>query len=624
MSGEDTDLLFTLSIEDNLSEGADQAHQELDDLVAEPYEGKLNITASMEDEASPVMDSIRDSADSLSDAATGASSSIDDVGASAGAANGNVNSLSEGANELAQNLDDTTQATGNTADSMDLLAQSQLDAADAADQNTEAASQGGLGLSEAANAATVAGGAAQGASVSGRLLVGIMGRLGKEAGASSESVGEFTTAMRLGTVGSRLFAAGGEGAVATLVRFGAYGIAAAAAIGVTAVAWKTNAGGIRDVAMGIRLSFEHSLNSIKKDLASFGKSLADGGNAVHKFGQEHTIAGAPIRFLEKGVGALSSAVHILTRGMTDEGAAHNRVTAQIEHESSAQNNLKSSIDNVKNARTNAVSAARAAEDAELRVSTASHTAEGAQISLERAIHDNQIAHQKLADVQQDGTATANDLWEAQMNVRESDLQVKQSKDQVAAAAKDEKRSNEDLPGAYQNVIDKVHDLNQAQIDQRSAMSDTKQAQDDLNNSAQGLQATIDLLRARGSEDYAVLADNAVEELGRIKAAQDQIDPTLRHSPSLVDRVETGVNQIISHYARLGASGREVAQPAPAQIVPNITAVAGESRIGVDIHFNDQRLKGMITATVRSVIRELGTSVNGRNRSNLSAYRLVQG
>lgn len=504
-----------------MSDGAESARGELEQLVANPYEGQLTIMAGVEDEAS---------------------AALEDISASAQSAEGAFAGMSDGALSLSRDVEDVGQAARSVAGDMDELAQSEAAASEAASETASAAAESSSSLSDAANATTLASGAASGGAVSWRMLSGVMRPLAKEAGVTKGAMAEVNTAMRAGAIGSRMLAGGGEAALASLARMGVYGLAAAAVIGGLALQWKTNMFFIRDNTMSVRLQLTHAFKQIVGDLVGAGR-------AVHKFGEENRLAGAPVRFFESAVLGAGKAIHWLTGLLGDEGRAHNQVTAQIDRAKAAEDRLRAATDSLKTSRDNLTTATRNYEDAEMRVANAATGTERAHLGVERANRQVAKAEQAKSALQASGTATAGELADVELELEEALLSQKEATNQVIAADKEKNRSTQDVITAQQEEEKATDELRAASDEATAAAGEMKSAQDDLAASAQNLEGMITSLRMTGVEEYRTFADQATEQLNRIRDAQNQIDPTLRQSPSLVEKVEAGIGSMMNHYRR---------------------------------------------------------------------------
>lgn len=611
----DEELSFILSIEDRMSSEAAEAQDSLESFVAGPYEGEVSLTAKLEDEASEGLETVAAAADNvaatgelLEGAWSGANEAVTGAGAAAAETEGQLTEMAAGAADLAQEVEGAGEAARRAAAGMDDLAQSQQMVSDTFAENADAAGESNDALGDAASAATVAGVGAQGAAVSGRALGGVFRTLGKEAGLSKGALTDFNTASRTGTMVSRLFANGAGAAAKTLARFGAYGAAAAAAIAGVGMVWKYNLGSIRDVTMSVRLSVASSMKSM-------AKSFSDAGKAVHNFGQEHKIAGAPVRALEWSVRKLGQGVSWLGQELGKEGRFHNEVTAAIERNKAAQDRLRTAIDASKTAMSTYTSAARGYEDAHLRITDASHGAERAQISLERAKQRSGAAQANLTRLYQAGITSGEEYTAAVLEVQDADLGLREAQMDVSRSTQEKVRSSQDAETATDDLMGATKELNEAYQEEKAANDEMITSTNDLAARYAELSSAAQVMRTQTSAAWQEMAADVEAQAARIKAAQDQIDPTLRRSPSLVDRVVTGVDEITNQYKKLGnfaaANPVPLAQNAGQKAAP---IAAAPTRVDIDVSLNEGKLEGLIEVTVNKVLGELGVSADRDNRT----------
>lgn len=548
-----------------MSEPAQQASETLAGVVASPYEGSLSVTATMDDQASASMASVQDAADGMESASRSASTAVDDTGQSASSAGSQLSMLSSDANQSAQGLDRVDASATSASSSLDGLSASQGDAATSASDVASNSSDASAGLSDAGAAAQTADVSVRGATGGIRALRGLMLPLAKDAGMSATAAKEVGAGMGVMAAGTRL-AGGGLAAVGGLLAaipgWGWAAIGAAVALG---AAYKTNFLGARD--------------------------------AVH--------------YLSNELQGLNTAQGRVSQIFTATQASSDRLKT-------AKQTLASATDTEKNAARDLESALRGEVDAKDRIITTEHGLEAAKTGAARAWQNEIEACARLTELQKSGTASQEEITDATLSYREAQDATHQAADQVNQATKDNSRSTKDASDAADIAGDAFGKETDALGKAHDAASDVRTAQDDLANSAAALAGAMQSMSAESSYAFQAMRASADQELAQVKADLDQADPTKRNSPSLVDKVEMGANQIIHHYARINkeTASRPMAPAAP---IPNVTAVAGETRVAVDLKFNDRRLQDIIVATVREVI---GGGAIGRSRSDLSGSRLV--
>lgn len=552
----DTELNMLLSVEDQISEGASAAAEELSAMAAGPYEGELSIAASVDDNASDALDTIATNADQA-------------------------------------------------AEAMDQLTSNQVDAAAAMNESAAASADAGLGITDVGAGAAAADVSVRGATGGVRALTSVVKTVGKEAGMSTAAMGGLTTGSRLLTTGTRLLSGGLAAVGGALAAIPGWGWAAIAVTATLAASWKTNSLHMKDVAQQLKISIA--------DLGTTWKNnFTQGGNAVAKFGQEHQKLGAPIRGAQAVYNAWVGNLNAGAATMSKQGAATNTLTAATERLRSANQNLKTTTDNLRTAQANYISAARGAEDANLRISTSVHSAEGAQIGLERATHNSGVAQQALAAMQASGTATADELWGAQMDVRDAALAVKTAQDTQTSSTTDQKRAVEDLPIATALAALAFGIFKQAINDQTTA---NNEARDSIAN----MQGVIDGLNGGG---FASLASEGIANLQALQteinntvAAQSKIDPNLRQSPSLVDRVTTGVTDLMTQYKRLGDQAGVMPAVAHVAPIPQAAPAASQASQQIQVIVDGNRATSFLQDFIRVEVdgKVAAAIVNAKSR-----------
>lgn len=611
----DEELSFILSVEDRMTSEAGEAQEALENVVAGPYEGDVVFTAKLDDEASEGLSNVSVAAEdavasgeALVESYALATESVAAAGASASETEGQLAGMSDGAADLAQDVENAGQAAQQASVELDQLAQSNVLAGESFQENASAAQESSDTLGQAGSAATIVGVGAQGAAVSGRALTGVMRNLGKEAGLSQGALSGFNTASRTGTLASRLFANGAGAAASTLLRFTAYGAVAAAAIGVVATAWKHNMGSIRDIMMTVRLSVASAFKSIER-------GAIDAGRAVHNFGQEHTVAGAPVRLLEGMIKRVTYDLGRLTAALGAEGREHNQITAAIERNKAAQDRLKASTDSLRQATDSYTQAARSMEDAQTRESRAGDAGTRAAIGLERAKQRVSAAQANLDRLYSAGISTGEEYNSAVLDMQEAQLGLKDAGAEVKDAAKEQGRAWQDAQGAAEDLDGATKNVNDAYQENKGASDEMTASTQALADKYAYLAEQAAYMRTQNGDAWAAMAADVEAQAARIKAAQDQIDPTLRRSPSLVDKVVSGVDEIANQYKRLGGIAAS-ASPGPIahRFEPKSAPVAAPmGRVDIGVTLNEGRLEGLIELTVRKNLEALGVSADRDSR-----------